>query len=82
MAKILHLKDWTDHSAFIEQVIAMNELLSRFDLYWNRDLGWLWTTQDAGLFKKIKDFYAEYEWQVIDTTPPKPADTVKIITLN
>jgi hypothetical protein len=82
MRKILHLKNYDQIDNFIRQVQKSNTAESRFDLYWNRDLGWLWTTADAVLFKQVVEIFKERNWPEILPVAPEPADTPKIITLN
>ena len=74
MSRILHLKEIKNLPAFIIDVQANNDLQSRFDLYWNKDLGWLWATADTLLFERIvfnnaDKFYPE-------VLPPGPVNEV------
>jgi hypothetical protein len=82
MRKILHLKDYDQIDNFIRQVHKSNPGQSRFDLYWNKDLGWLWTTADALLFEQVVEIFKDRNWPEILPVASDAPDTPKIIRLN
>ena len=82
MRKILHLKDYDQIQNFINQVHKYNTKERRFDLYWNKDLGWLWTTEDHTLFDAVVEIYKDRNWPEILPAAPEPPDVPKIIRLN
>jgi len=82
MRKILHLKDYDQLQDFITQVHEANHDQRRFDLYWNKELGWLWTTEDPQLFDSIVQIYKDRNWPEILPPAPEPKVESRIVTIN